>query len=399
MAPALARGDDTFELKDGDRVVFLGNALIEREQRYGYWELALTSRYPDRNILFRNLGWSGDTVFGEARAGFGTVADGFRRLKEQVFAFKPTVILIGYGGNEAFDGPDGLPHFVEGMNILLDALAPTKARVVLLSPLPHENLGPPLPDPAEINKHLQLYSEALRELADKRQCRFVDLYRPLIKEMSALRVDRGTPQYRAPLTDDGMHLTAYGYSRTAVLLEDRLGWKPRLWLVTLGSDGTVAEARGTKVEQVRTDPLRFEATDTVLPFPRAMDGNESVTFGRILQIVGGPSPRDFSLRVDGKVIAVEFGKLKEGDRLLQFALDPEEKLRQVIIAKNRLFFYRWRPQNETYLFGFRKHEQGQNAKEVPEFDPLIEKLEAEIATLRKPVKHTYELTPREEKPK
>lgn len=48
-----------------------------------------------------------------------------------------------------------------------------------------------------------------------------------------------------------------------------------------------------------------------------------------------------------------------------------EELRENIVAKNRLFFHQWRPANETYLFLFRKHEQGQNAKEIPMFDPLI----------------------------
>src|SRR5262249_53574959 len=51
-------------------------------------------------------------------------------------------------------------------------------------------------------------------------------------------------------------------------------------------------------------------------------------------------------------------------------LERAEELRQAILKKNELFFDRWRPQNETYLFGFRKHEQGQNAKEIPMFDPL-----------------------------
>ena len=60
-----------------------------------------------------------------------------------------------------------------------------------------------------------------------------------------------------------------------------------------------------------------------------------------------------------------------------------EKLRAKIVEKNRLFFHRWRPQNETYLFGFRKHEQGKNAKEVAEFDPLVAKAEEEIETIRK----------------
>ena len=58
-----------------------------------------------------------------------------------------------------------------------------------------------------------------------------------------------------------------------------------------------------------------------------------------------------------------------------------EPVRQAIRKKNQLYFYRWRPQNETYLFGFRKHEQGKNAKEVAEFDPLVAEAEAEIDKL------------------
>jgi hypothetical protein len=71
--------------------------------------------------------------------------------------------------------------------------------------------------------------------------------------------------------------------------------------------------------------------------------------------------------------------------------EQSERLRQAIVAKDRLYFHRWRPQNETYLFGFRKHEQGQNAREVPQFDPLVAQKEVEIAKLRVPVAHTYEL--------
>jgi hypothetical protein len=43
-----------------------------------------------------------------------------------------------------------------------------------------------------------------------------------------------------------------------------------------------------------------------------------------------------------------------------------------------LYFHRWRPQNETYLFGFRKHEQGKNGIEIPQFDPLVEAKEKAI---------------------
>lgn len=56
-------------------------------------------------------------------------------------------------------------------------------------------------------------------------------------------------------------------------------------------------------------------------------------------------------------------------------------LRATIIAKNHLFFTRWRPQNEIYLFGSRKHEQGRNGAEIPLFDPLIAEKEQQINSL------------------
>jgi hypothetical protein len=59
-----------------------------------------------------------------------------------------------------------------------------------------------------------------------------------------------------------------------------------------------------------------------------------------------------------------------------------EALRRAIVEKNRLYFRRFRPQNETYLVGFRRYEQGQNAPELEQLDPLIGALENEIGRLR-----------------
>jgi lysophospholipase L1-like esterase len=337
---------EPFALRDGDRVVLIGSTLIEREQRYGYWETALTRRYPDKSILFRNLGWSGDTVFGDAQAGFGTPADGFRHLKDHVLALKPTVIFIGYGTNESFEGPKGLPRFVKGLETLLDTFAPTKARIVLLSPMQQENLGPPLPDPKENNKNLRLYADAIRDVAKKRGHLFVDLYDRLAEE-------------KHTLTDNGIHLTAWGYWRTAAVLERALGLPQ--------ASAHVKESK--KIDEVGIRHRVVEATLDVLPLPPPpKDG----------------APKDF--RWQSPLVKVEGIRLS-----LDLDLAQAEKLRQAIVAKNRLYFYRWRPENETYLFGFRKHEQGQNAREIPQFDPLIAEKEKEIAKLRVPVAHTYEL--------
>jgi hypothetical protein len=403
-----ARAAETFPLRDGDRVVLIGSTLIEREQRYGYWETALTRRYPDKSITFRNLGWSGDTVFGDARAGFGTQADGFRHLKEHVLALKPTVILIGYGTNESFDGPKGLPRFVKGLETLLDAFAPTNARIVLLSPLKQENLGPPLPDPTAHNKNLRLYADAIRDVAKKRGHIFVDLYELLGKEAEKGR----------PLTDDGIYLTPWGYWRSAIALEHALGFSEARWSLEIKKGGKIV-ARGAQVEKLEGKLPRLRVTDTMLPLPpAAWEGLPEPYFhplkGRNIRIEG-LAQSFYDLAIDGKTT---FDRIRE--RVLKavggeienkrseysiraelwatgfsLALAPEweqaEKLRETIIAKNRLYFYRWRPENETYLFGFRKHEQGQNAREIPQFDPLIAEKEKEIAKLRVPVAHTYEL--------
>ncbi len=73
------------------------------------------------------------------------------------------------------------------------------------------------------------------------------------------------------------------------------------------------------------------------------------------------------------------------DRLVggQPCHEPSPALLDRIAAKNELFFHHYRPQNETYLFLFRKHEQGQNAAEIDQFKPLIEQADRAIWAVAK----------------
>lgn len=383
-----------FQLLDGDRVVFLGDTLIERAQADDYLETRLTSRYPDRNIKFRNLGWSADTVFGDSRAGFGSVADGYQQLKQRVFEAQPTVIILGYGGAASSAGEAGLPAFKAGLETLLTLLDQTYATVVILSPLKQEDLGKPLPNPERFNRDRQMYSEVLKNAAQSRAYPFVDLY--------TLLGDGKQSPAKQSYTDNGVHLTNYGYWQASAAIEEGLGIRTPTWNVEIDVADQGAAANGTKLDQVMLakTQLSFQALDQVLPPPPAPSRSSATAnvpgLQRVLKIAG-LSPGTYALKIDGqpvtKATASEWG---EG-RVIPAKVAPEfaqaEKLRRAIVAKNQLFFHRWRPQNETYLFGFRKHEQGNNAKEIPMFDPLIEKDEAEIAKLRVPVAHQYELTP------
>lgn len=306
----LAQNADAFDLRDGDRVVFLGDTLIERERTEGYIEYVATTSFPDRQVTFRNLGWSADTPQGQSRVGFDHAKSPdvwLEQLTNSIALVKPTVVFLGYGMANSFQGEAALPKFIAQLGTLMDAVQHHSAaaiRWVILSPIAHEKLPAPLPDPTAHNLQLSAYVKALKEFAARRNTHFVNLFENLAPDSS-------TPASPS-LTDDGLHLTAYGYRRAAGAIRSSLQW---------------------------------------------------------------PSP-------SGDVDILP----KKGPQA-----DQAEDLRQVILKKNELFFHRWRPQNNTYLFLFRKNEQGQNAREIPQFDPLIEEQEKKIAALRKPRPHTVEI--------
>mgnify|MGYP002623742825 FL=1 len=195
------------ELRDGERVAILGGTFVERMQIHGYLETLLTAAHPDRDIVFRNLGWSGDNVWGHSRAVFNAPDKGFERLLRDLKLADPTLILIHYGENEAYAGDEGLAKFIDGYNRLLDALKKeTGARVVLLGPRLHEDLGPPLPSQYAYNERLETYNAALVGIARERDLPFVNLN-------DVLPVSEAEP-----LTSNCVHLTPGGYERLATRL-------------------------------------------------------------------------------------------------------------------------------------------------------------------------------------
>jgi putative heme-binding domain-containing protein len=391
-----------FEFLDGDRVVLIGDTLIEREQLYGYVETRLLARYPDRKITFRNLGWSADTPLGASRMSFDWLKPEEEWLKSQlaqVAAVKPTVAIVGYGMASSFAGEAGLAKFKTDLTKLIEGIqaqAKEKSvRFILLSPIRHEALPPPLADPAKHNAVLALYTQAIREIAEAGGHQFISLFDLL---PDGLKFDPPLP-----LTDNGIHLNGVGYWTLAETIDQGLGWIPAAWRLGFTREGQ--PRRGSqfiKVEDVvRTDTsIRFKATADFLEYMMA-PGDDSVVPRRtppnLLQFMGIKAGT-YLLRIDGHaLVGFDAADWSRGQRISGGPPQARtEQLRQTVIKKNELFFHRWRPQNQTYLFGFRKYEQGQNAREIPMFDPLIEEQEKKIAELVKPLRHTYELLTPEE---
>ena len=58
-----------------------------------------------------------------------------------------------------------------------------------------------------------------------------------------------------------------------------------------------------------------------------------------------------------------------------------DTIRSAIITKNQLFFHRWRPRNNAFVFGERKDEQRIAQLEPARIEPYIAEQEERINTL------------------
>ncbi len=370
------------KFRDGDRVVWLGPAFVERMQQFDYLETVLTSRLRHTDVTFRNLGWSGDNIFGHARAVFGAPADGFVRLERDLKLAQPTWVGLCYGGNEAHRGDEGLKPFRSGLVKLLEVVDQVGAKPFIVSPRPYEYRGKRAPDPEPYNRSLLKYCQVMRDLAREREIPYVDMY----------------SQPLGRLTDNGVHLTGYGYWRLAPRLADELGVAAAPWFLDVDIEENSFEATGLMVEGLDRNEqrLRLSIRDqslTIAPPPADAPNNARMMMIHGLLRVRGLQPGQYALLVDGKHIKTASAEDWAQGQQLPYRVSEAraELLRQKIRRKNELFFHRHRPQNETYLFLFRKHEQGNNAAEIPQFDPLINEVEAEIRELKNPESHIYEL--------
>ena len=380
---------EKFELRDNDRVAFVGNTFFEREHAHSYLETLLATRHPDRDVTFRNIAWSGDTVFGDARAAFDTREQGFERLIKIAADVKPTVLFVGYGMGESFEGEAGLSSFRQGLVRLLDRLDALKARTVLVSPNRHENLGPPFPNPDRHNQDLQKYIAVMKEVADARGYWFVNLYELLGDGLEQ------TPSH--PFTDNGIHLTAYGYWRAAHAIEEGLGYPPRGWTSEIDAAAGRAAGDGLDVAQ-DGGALTISRKNDLLPAPpapQAVDARvvpERPEWRRVMKVTGLADGHWALLAGDAVLAAASADEWAKGVAIVDSPLAGQaEEYRRLAVLKNQQFFNQWRPQNETYLFGFRKNEQGRNAREIPMFDKPIAEFEAKLAELRAPKPLKYRL--------
>jgi glucose/arabinose dehydrogenase len=220
-----------FALQPNEHICIVGNTLGERMQYDGWLETVIQARFPKHELVFRNLAFSGDEVATRLRSkNFGTPDEWLSGLAAPIGGYEDNrfagtntqadVMFAFFGYNESYAGKAGLDQFKKQ---LVDWLTHTHAqkynrksapRVVLFSPIGHEDLGSPdLPDGKENNQRIELYTKAMAEVAAANNATFVDLYTPSLKLYADIK---------APLTINGVHLNAEGGRQIAQVIDRAL---------------------------------------------------------------------------------------------------------------------------------------------------------------------------------
>ena len=208
-----AAAPDRLELKPGDHIALIGNALPDRMQHSGYFETLLQAQYPSHQLVVRNLAAAGDEVVTRHRSeNFGTPEDWLNRVGADV-------IIAFFGFNESFKGYEGLEKFKADLDKFLKAtLAKNYSgkgspRVVLCSPIANEkHQDANFPDPSRNNANISDYSSAMAEVARANGVQFVDLFKPS-QELFAASAKRGRS-----LTLNGTYLSEEGDRQLAPAL-------------------------------------------------------------------------------------------------------------------------------------------------------------------------------------
>ena len=370
----------TEEVK-GSHVVLLGGNLIHGMEDHGFFETAVTARWPQHDITFRNIGWPADDVFGTARGEFGSARNtrswqppgaeagfGFKKMLKHISEAKPATLIVGYGALAAYaDTEAKIRSFETGYENLINELEEKAARLILLTPIPQKKWLNTLPDPDSRNKRLRRAADFILQLAVKRNHLGVNLF------------DNDPNQKEGLEYKDALHLSPKGYRQLSVRLARQLGIAEELNLYikneedqlttaseTFGLDSTVRTKRGLRfdlaMDRLPTTGSPFLASSEVNGVELWHNGENlvSVTKGN-KAIYGGP---DFQ---------------------------QAEHLRRLIVEKNALYRHKLRPINEAYIFLFRRHEMGHLAKEMKDFDELVTGKEEMIAKIRVPRVQRYEL--------
>lgn len=410
VAAIYGADSDGFALKDGDRVVFYGDSITDQRLYTTFTETYAVTRFPKMNVTFVHSGWGGDRVTG---GGGGRIDE---RLERDVFAYKPTVMTIMLGMNDASYRPfdpkifatytNGYQHIVDSAQKELPNL-----RLTLIQPSPYDDVTRPPTFEGGYNAVLVRYGEYVKELAGREHASVADLNTGVTEAVKKaneknhelaikLNPDRVHPSPSGQLLMAGELLKAWKAPAlvSSVEMDARAGKAARteraevtdISIKNVGAEGKAAYAlRWTQKDQALPMPVDLKDAATAL----AMESSDFMeALNQQILKVTGLSSAEYTLKIDDEMVGTfPREKLEAGLNLATLNTPMARQAQQVhrlTLQHNDIHFVRWR-QVQLKV----KPEVGHLKSALESLDALEADIVKEQRAAAQPKSHRFELSP------
>jgi lysophospholipase L1-like esterase len=282
------RADD-FALRDGDKLVFLGDSITAARGYSKLVEQYTLLRYPDRKVRFLNAGQGGDTAYGC-----------LQRLDRDVIDQGATVVTVAFGINDIGWGTkaddEHRNRYLEGIRGIVERCQRRGIRVFICSPA----ITAESPDTAE-KEYLQRMADDGMALARSLGASTIDLSRGMREiQRRVLQSNAGekdVAKHTRMHATDGVHLNELGQLAMGFAMIRGLGGPKEVSLAHVDA------AAGKLVRADACAVTDLQATPTAVSF-RRLDAGLPWTFGILgaLQYRWIPLPETlngYRLRVEG----------------------------------------------------------------------------------------------------
>ena len=397
------RAAGPFAIKDGDRIVFYGDSITDQRLYTTFVETYIVTRFPSMNVTFVHSGWGGDRVTG----GGGGRID--HRLERDVFPYKPTVVTVMLGMNDASYRPfdqkifdvyaKGYAHLVESLKSNVPGV-----RITLIQPSPFDDVTRRPSIGGGYNQVLLRYGEFVKTLAEKEAAGIADLNTSVVAALEkAMKINAKGAQ---ELIKDRIHPGPAGQLLMAEALLKAWNAPAVVSLVELDANsGKLIKDENTKVDDLKVDgtiswtqhdralPMPIDKTNASIALAAQASDVESALNQQTLKIAGSSSPEYF-LKIDGEKVAdLTRDQLAAGVNLAEFdtpMFRQAKAVHDLTLKHNNLHFLRWR----TIQVPNERQGYPALAKAIDGIDALEADQVAEQRKKAAPIPHRFELVPK-----
>lgn len=396
--------ESDFYLKPGDGVVFYGDSITDQRLYTTFTESYVITRFPDLSVRFVHSGWGGDRVSGGGGGGI------YRRLRRDVFEYRPTVVTIMLGMNDAsyraFDEKifqtyaDGYKRIVDDLKEGLPGV-----RLTLIQPSPFDDVTRAPAFEGGYNAVLVRYGEFVKQLAKDKGVDVADLNTYVVDATKkAKEIDA---ELAKKLNPDRVHPSPGGQLLMAAALLK--AWKAPAVVTSVRIEAG-KDASDTKFSEENTfvagwtvqNGLSWKQHDNALPMPidlkdpvialavKASDILDSLS--KQWLEVKGLKDGDYVLKIDGGEIGTfPATRLAQGVNLSEYQtpmLEQALRVHRLTLRHNDIHFLRWREVQVPNADLPAQHiDAAMKALDVLEADVVAERRKAAA-----PQPHSYELT-------